>query len=103
MCYLAIQENDKQRFIIKYGRLPEAFVALIIGFDASKSNDALYNVFSVKMNKILSAVIAFASFTAAFVDLLDYVNFMLANGTHIFLSVCSLFHLMLTWCYSKNK
>jgi len=30
-CYLASRENDKQRFIIKYGRLPEAFVALIIG------------------------------------------------------------------------
>jgi hypothetical protein len=36
----------------------------------------------VKMTKVLCAVIAFASFTASFVNLFDYVNFMLASGTH---------------------
>ncbi len=81
-CYLASEENDKQRFIIKYGRLPEVFVALIIVLDSLKSNDTSYNFLSVKMTKVLCAVIAFASFTASFVNLFDYVNFMLASGTH---------------------
>ncbi len=52
-CYLASQENDKQRFIIKYGRLPEVFVALIIVLDSLKSNDASYNFLSVTMTKVL--------------------------------------------------
>ncbi len=95
--------HDKQRFIIKYGRLPEAFFAAIIGLDDLKSNDASYKFLSVKVTKVLCAIIVLASFTASFVDLFDYVNFMLANGTHILLSGCSFFHLMLTWCYSKDK
>src|SRR5277367_1077795 len=73
-CYLASQENDKQRFIIKYGRLPEVFVALIIGLDALKSNDVPYNFLSVKMTKVLCVVIAVASFTVSFIDLFDYVR-----------------------------
>ncbi|CAF1533933.1 unnamed protein product, partial [Rotaria sordida] len=80
-----------RRFIVKYGRLPEGFLGVIIAIDGIRSNDQLFDFISAKMTKLLGVAIGIASFIASFVDIFDYAHFLIAGGTHIVLSGCLCF------------
>jgi hypothetical protein len=101
--YIATQERDKKRLVIKYGRYPETVVATIVSIDGLASRVTRYKCLKYKMSTILSLLIILIATVMAFTDLNDYLDKVLVNWLHIICSAALFFYLFIMFFLGKNK